>query len=141
MTQFMFICSRTVVSFISLTLFSIPHNMQLSSILLELKCQMMYNLPKFRVDITLNVKMSNDKPMNTTLRSAEFLCICKIKLWWLRINFNTFSGVRCVCKYSFIALIYTACTASLRNIISFYLYLCPTSLLFENNHLLLMCDS
>jgi hypothetical protein len=60
MMQFMFKGSQKVELFIILTLFTISHNMQLSSILLGLKCHILYNLHKLWVDITFNVEMSID---------------------------------------------------------------------------------
>jgi hypothetical protein len=56
----MFKGPQTVQLFIILTLFTIPHNMQLSSTLLGLKYHILYNLHKLWVDITFNVEMSND---------------------------------------------------------------------------------
>jgi hypothetical protein len=41
----------------------------------------MYKLQALGVDLTLNVKMRNDKPITTALMSAELLCILKIKFW------------------------------------------------------------
>jgi hypothetical protein len=60
MTRFMFKGSQTVELFIILTLFIISYNMQPSSIILGLKCHILYNLHKLWVDITFNVEMSND---------------------------------------------------------------------------------